>query len=343
MPPDLFTVRQVLGDEFTPSRIARSLSLSAQRRPLAIHADLIQPGCIMTNTTTSPATTTCPILDRETDVTPTPYQRDEWKIVKCQETGFVFLADPPDYSQLETEFAWEKTSEQERTRRETEQPIASRISNIAKGIKRTVNPGRKKIARLANQFLAQQQNSEPTTILDIGCGGGCLLVNIAKESTRVGRDIRPLGIEVSEQLAINSRKLLGPYGGDVIMASAIDGAAAMAPQSVGLVLMSSFLEHECQPLRLLRNLREALTPDGAIILKVPNFDCWNRVVRKERWCGFRYPDHVNYFTPTTLQRLAKEAGLEMLPQPLSNRSPISDNMYATLKLGTASVAKRSAA
>jgi hypothetical protein len=31
-------------------------------------------------------------------------------VVRCRETGFVFLANPPDYSQFESNFAWEKTS-----------------------------------------------------------------------------------------------------------------------------------------------------------------------------------------------------------------------------------------
>ena len=28
----------------------------------------------------------------------------------------------------------------------------------------------------------------------------------------------------------------------------------------------------------------------------------------KRWCGFRYPDHLNYFTPKTLAAMAGEAG-----------------------------------
>lgn len=279
--------------------------------------------------TTSPSYP-CPILDRITTVSRTPYERDGWSIVQCRETGFVFLANPPDYSQLESEFAWEKTYEQECARRETEEPIVSKISSFAKTLKWTVNPRRNKIARLANQYLTHHCTSDVTTILDIGCGGGNLLIDIARESVRQGRKIRPLGIEVSHQLAAVSAKQLQQFGGDVIMANAIDGAATLPAQSVGLVLMSSFLEHECQPLRLLRSLREKLTPNGAIILKVPNFGCWNRKLRRQRWCGFRFPDHVNYFTPQTLRKLAEQAGFTMSRQRFIDRSPVSDNMYATL-------------
>ena len=106
--------------------------------------------------------------------------------------------------------------------------------------------------------------------------------------------------------------------------------AKLAPASVDVVILSSFLEHECRPLELLTRLRPVLAAEGAVILKVPNFNCWNRLWRGRRWCGFRFPDHVNYFTPRTLRRLASEAGYT-LSQGLRDRSPLSDNMYAVLR------------
>jgi hypothetical protein len=48
-----------------------------------------------------------------------------------------------------------------------------------------------------------------------------------------------------------------------------------------------------------------------------------------RWCGFRYPDHLNYFTPKTLVALAAKAGFET-GFGLTGRLPTSDNMWAIL-------------
>jgi hypothetical protein len=94
--------------------------------------------------------------------------------------------------------------------------------------------------------------------------------------------------------------------------------------------MCSFLEHESQPLPFLKRLHQRLTPDGEIVLKVPNFSCWNRKVLGKKWSGFRFPDHVNYFTPQTLKRLAHEAGFRISRQWIIDRFPFSDNMYAVL-------------
>ena len=60
-----------------------------------------------------------PLTGTITPVKETPYSSGEWKVVECQETGMVYLANPPDYSRLVEEFAWEKTFEEESKRRES--------------------------------------------------------------------------------------------------------------------------------------------------------------------------------------------------------------------------------
>ncbi len=75
----------------------------------------------------------------------------------------------------------------------------------------------------------------------------------------------------------------------------------------------------------------ALRAGGRCIVKVPNFASWNLTLKKKKWCGFRFPDHVNYFTPATLSELARRAGFDLLPIPLSHRFPTSDNMWVVLQ------------
>ncbi len=65
------------------------------------------------------------------------------------------------------------------------------------------------------------------------------------------------------------------------------------------------------------------------IVKVPNYGCLNRMVMGRRWCGFRYPDHLNYFTPGTLRAAAEASGFRAW-FGLTFRLPTSDNMYAVL-------------
>lgn len=95
--------------------------------------------------------------------------------------------------------------------------------------------------------------------------------------------------------------------------------------------MSAFLEHEIQPKELLNEAYRGLKAGGHCIIKVPNFASINRVVRSEKWCGFRLPDHVNYFTPENLVAMCQSAGFQIAKFTLADRLPISDNMWIVIQ------------
>ncbi len=111
----------------------------------------------------------CPILGRETEFDRTDYGNDLWSIVRCRETGFVFLENPPDYARLETEFAWERTSREERNRREAIAPVMATVSTFAKRAKAFLFPSRNK-DRLYCVLLAPCENSIASVLVCIGCG-----------------------------------------------------------------------------------------------------------------------------------------------------------------------------
>lgn len=272
----------------------------------------------------------CPILGRDTDTVPTGFGRDGWSLVRCTETGMVFLPDPPAYEELETNYAWEATSAAERERRLRDEPVRARVSDAMKRVKAIVLRRRNKMAGLALEAARRWPVGTRLEVVDFGCAQCRLLIRTTERLCEAGFGCVPIGVEVSRRLAAQGDASLRPLGGRVECASAIDGARRLASGSTHLALMSSFLEHEAKPFELLRELRRALRTDGAVVIKVPNFACWNRSARGNRWCGFRYPDHVNYFTPETLARLAAEAGYRVIRQRASDRVPTSDNMYAVL-------------
>lgn len=80
-----------------------------------------------------------------------------------------------------------------------------------------------------------------------------------------------------------------------------------------------------EPPPVLRELHRTLVPGGAAIVKGPNFGSLNRMVMGNRWCGFRYPDHLNYFTPRTLRAAAEACGFRAR-FGLTFRLPTSDKL-----------------
>lgn len=272
----------------------------------------------------------CPITERLTFADDTGLGRGLWKLIRCRETGFVFLANPPDYARLEEEFAWEKTMPLERERRKVDEPIIAKLSEFAKSTKKYLSPKRNKIAAIAFSATQKYYPKGHIELLDIGCGKGKLMVELHRRFIEAGRSVAPRGIEVSRQLAKESHARVSELGGEVISANALEGIGTLPKESINLVTMSSFLEHEFRPLSLLRLIDNVLEPNGIVVLKIPNFASWNRFIRGKKWCGFRLPDHVNYFTPKTLGILAQEAGFHLYRQKARYKYPFSDSMYAVL-------------
>ena len=137
----------------------------------------------------------------------------------------------------------------------------------------------------------------------------------------------PRGIEISKGLAQVSDEKLKGMDGEVVQAPAIEGMYELPDDSQDMILLHSFLEHEVNPLELLKASSKKLSKKGLLIIKVPNYESWNRKVRQAKWCGFRYPDHVNYFSPKTLKLFIEAANLKVYRMNFFDRIPTSDNVW----------------
>lgn len=275
--------------------------------------------------TQAPGTHFCPLTELLTQTRPTPYWRDGWRLVECCETGFVFLPNPPPYAVLTEEQAWERSAAREEERRRHDEPILSRLSAIVKGLRaRFVR--RNKFNVLALGALRDAPKGE-LRLLDLGCGEGRKGYLIAGEWSHGGGELRPYGIEISPVLARQAHEAFTEFGGHCLATSGVSGLERFPDDFFDLVLLASYLEHELRPRTLLSRCRDKLRPGGRVVINVPNFASWNRRVRGNRWCGFRYPDHVSYFTPATLRQLVEACGLEVVRQYGRDRLPTSDCMY----------------
>jgi len=250
----------------------------------------------------------------------TRHEVGAWRIVACEACDFVYLpvAATPDYF-AEGEGAWESSIKEVRARKLKEAPLVTSLSLAT----RFRTKFRKKTPVT---FIEQALNPGPgekLAVLDIGCGSGDYLDSLDERFT-------PYGIELSKGLAERARAAFEPRGGHVVSATSVEGLPQFAPASIDAVVMRSYLEHEPQAKEVLEGAHRVLRNGGLVVVKVPNYGSLNRRIMGERWCGFRFPEHVNYFTPASLAAMAASVGLSC-EQGFLDRLPTSDNMWAVLR------------
>jgi SAM-dependent methyltransferase len=256
----------------------------------------------------------CPLCEARDPAPLAGYGEGIWQLVRCGPCGFVYLDRAPDYTALFAAMAWEKTGAAELERRAEIRPFSFRLSRATR-IRMALLP-RKKMADLVARA------ARPGNVVDLGCGTGWQLASLPASFI-------PYGIEISAEAAGAADSLLRQRGGTAINQPALRGLESFADGFFTAATLRSYLEHELHPRAVLRELWRTLAPGGVAIVKVPNYGSLNRRVTGRKWCGFRYPDHLNYFTPKTLRGLAEGCGYRVR-FGLTDRLPTSDNMYAAL-------------
>ena len=257
----------------------------------------------------------CPLCEHDNKDEPAGrYSEGRWAVKTCRGCGFVYIEQAPEYEALFETMSWEKTYVQELTRRAETRPISHRYSRSTRWRMKLLP--RKKMHALVETY------ARPGKVVDLGCGIGSHLTPLAP-------DYVPFGIEISTEAARTADEAFRPRGGLAINASSLDGLKEFPDGFFAAATLRSYLEHEMKPKPVLSELHRTLAPGGVALVKVPNFASLNRRVTGRKWCGFRYPDHLNYFTPRSLREMAKRCGFAVR-YGLTFKLPTSDNMYAIL-------------
>jgi SAM-dependent methyltransferase len=253
----------------------------------------------------------CPLCESSRQIGQEQYSPPPWRVVQCARCGFVYLANPVDYADLVEDQAWEKNHRKELERRRQDHPALDRSS---KGTRWRLRLTGNTKPRIFSKVFRQGR------VLDVGCG----------EGKGLPEPLVPFGVEISKQLAAKADQRMRERGGHCIHAPALEGIGAFDAGFFDGVLLRSFLEHENNPLPLLKEVFRVLSDDGVVYIRVPNYSSVNRRVMGGKWCGFRHPDHVNYFTAKTLRKISGLAGFRM---QILNRLNLSfdDNIKVILK------------
>lgn len=236
-----------------------------------------------------------------------------WSVARCPTCRMVYLAEALSYENQAEQYDWSQTFPAESDRRDRQVPSVRYLRHALRRVK-----GR--FSRRAGPKTVQLvlRHKRQGRLCDFGCGAGELLVLLSPHFS-------VCGIDISEHLATRARNRLPDA--EIVVGPVT--SARLPAETFDVVTMQSYLEHEQHPLLALRVAYLALKDGGVVVLKTPNYHSWNRRVRGRNWCGFRLPDHCNYFTPETLRLALEKAGFVPLRGSVFDRVPTSDNMYGS--------------
>ncbi len=241
--------------------------------------------------------------------------REPWTIGACPSCGFAYLTAAASYEDLSEFYSWDKAIVLEAKRRKKAQPVVQWLDRTTRW--------RLHLFPRPETRTFLEQLVPGGNIVDVGCGSG-------KQGLALPDRYVPFGVEISRSLAEAAHAAFAARGGACQHAPSTKGLKQFDAEMFDGAMLNSYLEHETEPLPVLKALRRVMKPDGVAVVKVPNFASWNAAVMKQNWCGIRLPDHVNYFTPSSLAGMSEAAGFTVDFPKLANL-PTNDNFWAFLR------------
>ncbi|MDA3890626.1 MAG: class I SAM-dependent methyltransferase [Salinivirgaceae bacterium] len=138
------------------------------------------------------------------------------------------------------------------------------------------------------------------TILDVGCGNGFFLEVAQKQGWKVyGTEFSEKAVEILKEKGIDGKL----------------GALDLANYSGGMfdvITSLEVLEHINNPVEELSKFNKLLRVGGLLYATTPNFSSLSRLLLKENWNIITYPEHLTYYTKTSLSGMLVNTGFRKL-------------------------------
>jgi SAM-dependent methyltransferase len=151
------------------------------------------------------------------------------------------------------------------------------------------------------KLTRELRGPHPVRVLDFGCGYGGFLSMCAL----YGFDA--CGVDRSSAKRDNNRFSR--------VFAEIDDVVSMAPFHA--LTLFEVLEHLDDPHGLMLRLCELLAPGGILVLETPDCSGVRQIETREEYARIHPLEHINGFTPETLERFAGRLGFEPVSRPIA--------------------------
>lgn len=205
-----------------------------------------------------------------------------WPYVRCPACGLVRLGTGPG------DRAWEKQAYPENYYGGGYSKFSGAIQTL-----REFSAWRR--AREIHGFF-----QKPGRVLDIGCGEGLFL----KSMKSLGWEVS--GCEIGEQAADRAERNIGApiHRGDF-------KTLPDPGKPWDVIMLWHVLEHLERPARFLEHATKKMSPDGLLIVAIPNADSWQARFFGSDWFHLDPPRHLHSMTCRHLEGMAAQAGCRL--------------------------------
>lgn len=144
-----------------------------------------------------------------------------------------------------------------------------------------------------------RRHLESGSVLDVGCGGGRLLMPLAGEYDTYGVEINAAAARLAEERNVR------------IVASTI-GQLCATDRVFDAVVSCDVIEHLPKPVQFMRTLLSATAPGGVVVISTANANAWSwRLVGSRFWYCY-LPEHISFVSPEWFAHHAPLLGVEVL-------------------------------
>lgn len=134
--------------------------------------------------------------------------------------------------------------------------------------------------------------------IDVGCGNGHLLAEAKKLNWNTfGTEFTDHAVEICKKKGI-------------MMQQGVLNISNYESGSFDCITFIEVIEHINNPEEELEKFRTLLRKGGVLYITTPNFSSFSSKYLKDKWTCVEYPEHLCYYTPTTLDRTLKKAGFK---------------------------------
>ena len=174
-----------------------------------------------------------------------------------------------------------------------------------------------------NQPVLARVAGTTKRLLDIGCGTGALGRKIKEEL-----DCNVVGITHSDSEAALAAECI-----DQVLVCDLNSLEPLDMDQFDCIVCSHVLEHLYHPNELLKRVRHLLSPEGTLIVALPNVLFWRQRLNFFRG-NFRYTEgglmdrtHYRFFDWVTAQELLTASGYSVIEASADGTFPLSRYLF----------------